>query len=295
MAGLIVMTGATSGFGAVAAEKLLADGHPSVVIGARDIVAASAKFGDGATILPLDLEQISSVRSFCDALPDAPVNVLAMNAGINARRLETTEDGFDRTFQANFLSHFLMFQLLQSRLAAGARVITTGSGTHDPEEKTPVPSPKHADVHRLAHPKTDPELDRMGARAAGRAYTASKLCCILMAMEIAARFPQKNAVSFDPGFLPQTNLSREYPSALAAIAKRIIPYTMPRDRTGTVESSAVAYAGLVNGDIVPETNGGYVAMRGGTPKTVKSSELSKTNGLPAKVWEESLALLEGQF
>jgi len=88
-------------------------------------------------VLPLDLESLGSVRQFSAALKGTRIGVLGLNAGITSRKITKTEDGFERTFQVNYLAHFLMFQLLKDQLSEDATIVTTGSGTHDPDEKAP--------------------------------------------------------------------------------------------------------------------------------------------------------------
>jgi len=288
----IVLTGATSGFGVAALEILVDQTNASIVVGARRPEEVQRRFGDRVSALPLDLESLSSVREFCDGLKDVDVHSLGLNAGITSRKVSTTQDGFGRVFQVNFLGHFLMFQRLQPRLVDDALIITTGSGTHDPDENVPLPAPKHADARRLAYRRTDPQRDRFGPRAASRAYTSSKLCCIVLAREIAKRHPTYRSLSFDPAFLPETNLSREFPSFAANIVKRIIPRTMPPDRTGTVKTTARAYAALFTGDQPLPKNGGYLAMRAGQAIEAPSSELSREEGVGPRLWQDSLQLLK---
>jgi len=292
MAETIVLTGATSGFGAEALADLAKRTDKSIIVGARAPERVTEKHGARVKALPLDLESLDSVRRFCADLQGVSIGALGLNAGITSRKLGTTQDGFERTFQVNYLAHFLMVQLLHQQLAHDAIVVTTGSGTHDPEEKAPPPAPRHARAEWLAFPERDRQRDRFGPRAAGRAHTASKLCCILMASEIARRYPSLTATSFDPGFLPETNLAREFPPFLAGIVKLIVPLTMAWDRTGKVATTAPAYASLVLGDLPLTQNGAYVAMRGGKPIEVAPSALARTRDIGADLWGETLALID---
>lgn len=287
----IVLTGATSGFGAAALKHIVASNKAPLIVGARSPNQVTDLYGERVTALPLDLQSLESVRAFCKQIEGISISVLGLNAGITSSKVSMTEDGYERAFQVNYLAHFLMFQLLRPQLVDQAMVVTTGSGTHDPEEKAPPPTPRHANAEWLAFPDRDPKRDRIGSRAAGRAYTSSKLCCILMAQEIARRFPSLRAASFDPGFLPETNLAREFPPLAAAIVKRIIPFTMPRDRTGKIATTAPAYARLLLGDIAPSKSGAYLAMRAGIPLEAEVSELAREPGLGEAIWDESLKLL----
>ncbi|MEO1035278.1 MAG: SDR family NAD(P)-dependent oxidoreductase [Pseudomonadota bacterium] len=291
MSATIVITGATSGFGRTALATIAEHHTGPVVVAARDVSSVPVSFGDHVRAVRLDLESLTSVRQFCDEVGDGPICALAMNAGITSNKMRMTEDGFDRTFQVNYLGHFLMFQLLESRLTNDAIVLTTGSGTHDPDEKAPPPAPRHASVPWLAFPDRDPYRDRLGPRAAARAYTASKLCCILLAREIANRYPNLRSVSFDPGFLPETNLSREFPKLVAALVKRIVPHTMPKDRTGTVATTAPVFARLVLGTEPVSRNGAYIAMRDGRGVHVEPSALALRPGVGETLWIDSMELL----
>ncbi|MEO0881861.1 MAG: SDR family NAD(P)-dependent oxidoreductase [Pseudomonadota bacterium] len=291
MSGAIVLTGATSGFGAAALKHIVAESDAPLIVGARSPEQVTGLYGKRVNALPLDLQSLESVRAFCKEIEGVSIGVLGLNAGITPSKINMTEDGYERTFQVNYLAHFLMFQLLQEQLSENALVVTTGSGTHDPEEKAPPPTPRHANAEWLAFPHRDPNRDRIGSRAAGRAYTASKLCCILMAQQIARRFPSLQALSFDPGFLPETNLAREFPPLAAAIIKRIIPFTMPRDRTGSIATTAPAYAQLLLSGVTPSKNGAYLAMRGGKPVDAEVSELARAPGLGETLWEDSLKVL----
>jgi len=157
----------------------------------------------------------------------------------------------------------LIFERLKTHFTEGALVVTTGSGTHDPEEKTPLPPPKHANVEWLAYLDADPKPDGFRPIRLARAYSTSKLLCIMMAMEIAERYPYLNAISFDPGYLPDTKLTREYPAFITALVKPLIPRLMRNDRSSSVAATAPVYARVLRGELSPDKNGGYIVMRSG--------------------------------
>ena len=215
----IVMTGATSGFGAAALKILTDTVDAPIIVGARRPEVISELYADRVMAVPLDLSSFASVRSFVGALPETlSIDALVMNAGLSLSRPSITEDGIEQTFQVNYLSHFMIYKALENKLLRNARVLTTGSGTHDPDENVPIPVPLYTDVELLADPSKQPKQDRVPIRAAGRAYSTSKLCCILMAQEIASRRPDGSAFSFDPGFLPDTR-SRARSAARSVCAR----------------------------------------------------------------------------
>ncbi|MEM9206197.1 MAG: SDR family NAD(P)-dependent oxidoreductase [Pseudomonadota bacterium] len=291
--GTIVMTGATAGIGLTAVHVLSANDRKRLIVGARSPQTAKTVLGDEVRVLSLDLASLESVSAFCERVREfSPIQSLVLNAGLNARSTRMTEDGFDLTFQANYLSHFAIVRDLWRDLTDDAHITITSSGTHDPAEKTPPPPPKHADARLLAFPRNDPGRDRLGGRAAARSYTASKLCCTMLSLELASRRPAGTTISFDPGLVPGTRLTREFPSFLVKLLLPIMSRTMPPDRTSTLPASAGALARLMVGSSSVGENGDYVAMRGGHPIVVPPSEMARNESLRGRLWDDSNALLD---
>jgi NAD(P)-dependent dehydrogenase (short-subunit alcohol dehydrogenase family) len=170
----IVMTGGTSGLGKVAAKRFIQTPNTRLLLGARR--------GEllGAETLPLDLMSLENVRSFASAvdrkLGPTQINALVLNAGVLFPNDDTrSADGFEAAFAVNHLAHYLLLRLLLPRLAQGATVILTTSGTHDPAEKNIIAPPLHADARFLARPERDPDRHRHSLIAGGRPYSSSKL------------------------------------------------------------------------------------------------------------------------
>ncbi|MEL6371587.1 MAG: hypothetical protein AAFY84_01110 [Pseudomonadota bacterium] len=67
--------------------------------------------------------------------------------------------------------------------------------------------------------------------------------------------------------------------------------SFPRDRTGTVETTSVAYADLLSGNIRPSENGGYLAMRAGTPIDTAPSSLARDKQAAQQLWDGSRELI----
>ena len=93
---IIVMTGATSGIGASAVKRLTAQPNTKMIVGARGDREIS-----GATVLPLDLSSLESVRGFAEAvkerLGNGKKNALLLNAGAQFRKQQYSVDGFEMT------------------------------------------------------------------------------------------------------------------------------------------------------------------------------------------------------
>ena len=205
MLSTIVMTGGTSGLGEVAARRFIQTPNTRLLLGARRGGLL------GAETFPLDLMRLESVRSFASTvdreLGPAQIDSLVLNAGLlfpNAGL--RSADGFEAAFAVNHLAHYLLLRLLLPRLAQGATVILTTSGTHDPAERTIIAPPLHADARYLAHPERDPNRDPHPLIAGGRTDSSSKLCNLLTARALAAQ-PDTTArrltiIAYDPGHTP---------------------------------------------------------------------------------------------
>lgn len=126
----VVITGATDGMGAAAARRLVRDGHRVVLVGRVEEKTRNLGRDLGADHLTADFARLNDVRRLADELLARypHINVLANNAGgILGRRAETV-DGFEQTFQVNFLASVLLTNLLLEALIAGqATVIQTSS------------------------------------------------------------------------------------------------------------------------------------------------------------------------
>ncbi|KAG7370306.1 short-chain dehydrogenase/reductase SDR [Nitzschia inconspicua] len=92
----------------------------------------------------MDTSSFASVRSFCEnfvtTFSDHPIDMLFFNAGTNFIKLKNPEDnpdcapktaadGIDYLFQVNYLSHHLMYRLLEPCLASNARIVHTSSAS----------------------------------------------------------------------------------------------------------------------------------------------------------------------
>jgi NAD(P)-dependent dehydrogenase (short-subunit alcohol dehydrogenase family) len=138
---VVVITGATSGIGQVAAGQLAGMGARIVQV-ARDRERGQAALarlnqiapGIAHTIYYADLSRLSEMKRVASEIAKAEprIDVLVNNAGAMFGTRELTEDGLERTFALNHMSYFVMTQGLRERLAASspARVVNTASDAH---------------------------------------------------------------------------------------------------------------------------------------------------------------------
>jgi NAD(P)-dependent dehydrogenase (short-subunit alcohol dehydrogenase family) len=192
---VVVMTGATSGIGAVAAENLAALGA-TILFTARDRTRAEAtlkrlaakgraphRFFEG------DLSRIAEMKRVGAEIAAATprIDVLVNNAGAMFASRRLTADGLEMTFALNHVSYFVLTLALLERLRASApsRIVSTASAAHQGAQLD------------FADLQTEKSYSAM------RAYGRSKLCNILFTRELARRLQGTGVTAncLHPGFV----------------------------------------------------------------------------------------------
>jgi NAD(P)-dependent dehydrogenase (short-subunit alcohol dehydrogenase family) len=141
--GIALVTGASSGIGQSAAERIASAGSAVIVTyrsnpaGAERTVAAIEERGGAAAALALDLDHRDALDGFdesvgrlmADRWPGRPLSCLVNNAGFGggAPFADTTEDLFDGFYRTLVKGPYFLTQRLAPRLADGASVVFTGS------------------------------------------------------------------------------------------------------------------------------------------------------------------------
>ncbi|MGH6796545.1 MAG: SDR family NAD(P)-dependent oxidoreductase, partial [Methylocella sp.] len=137
----VVITGATSGIGQIAAGKLAKMGARIVLV-ARDRSRGEGTLaqlrerapGLAHTVHFADLTRISEMNRVAAEIAEAEprIDVLVNNAGAMFATRKVTEDGLEYTFALNHMAYFVVTQGLRERLVASApaRVVSTASGAH---------------------------------------------------------------------------------------------------------------------------------------------------------------------
>ena len=127
-----------------------------------------------ALIHQLDLASLSAVNSFAETIAKdistkqlPPLLSIVCNAYYwnLTRPMERSQDGFEKTFQINHISHAaLVLRLLNSFSPSAGRIVLFSSDAHYPKknslEKYPPSIPENAEL--LAKPSVDDPIDNFG-------------------------------------------------------------------------------------------------------------------------------------
>lgn len=135
---IILITGATSGFGKVAAIELARMGA-TVIIGCSalekgQMALEEIKQKTGSSKLDLFVADLSSQKQIKSAVDKfrkkyTKLHVLINNAGVYLPKRHETNEGIEATFATNYLSHFLLTHLLLDLLkkSSPSRIINVSS------------------------------------------------------------------------------------------------------------------------------------------------------------------------
>lgn len=175
-----MVTGANSGIGKVVAKELSRMGGRVTLVCRNQVKGEIARneienaTGNKSVELMLaDLSSLESVRALAKNYRGAhtELNVLVNNAGLIIGKRTATVDGLETTFVVNYLSHFLLTNLLLDLLSnsAPSRVVNVTS-----------------DAHFRGHMSLE-DLQEVGNYGAMRAYCQSKLAQVLFTYELAER------------------------------------------------------------------------------------------------------------
>jgi NAD(P)-dependent dehydrogenase (short-subunit alcohol dehydrogenase family) len=193
----VVVTGASSGIGAISARSLSDAGATVVPVGRSPEATAAIGRELGVEALIADYADLSQVRTLAARILDRcpQIDVMLHNAGGFVTKKIETVDGHELMFQANHLAPFLLQSLLHERIVAtpNARIIVTSSSASNAG---------HVDID---------DLDWRNRRfSPSKVYGTSKLENILFAKELARRLDGTSvtATAVHPGAVA-TNFMRD--------------------------------------------------------------------------------------
>ncbi|MFY1632812.1 SDR family NAD(P)-dependent oxidoreductase [Solwaraspora sp. WMMB335] len=295
----VVITGATAGLGLHTAARLAARGW-HVVLGHRGESRGQAAARRIRRRLPraslellrIDLADLRSVADATESLRRSgqrpPLRAIVGNGGIQVvDGVRRSADGYELTFATNHLGHHLLVTGLLDELPDGGRIAIVSSGTHWREKSMGFPEPRWTSARELADARgADP------APTAGRVrYATSKLANLYFVYELARRLDGRPVTvnAYDPGLMPDTSLSRDYPALVQAgyrVAAPLVSVLLPGARTS--RASARHLAGLVDDARFDGTTGGYLEG----PKLARSSPESYDVARARQLWADSERLID---
>jgi NAD(P)-dependent dehydrogenase (short-subunit alcohol dehydrogenase family) len=268
----VVITGATSGVGQVAAEALARLGA-RVVFTARDagkgramldrLIRANPDAAHGW--VEADLSTIAAMKAAGKALARklARIDVLVNNAGAIFERRELTSDGLEKTFAVNHMAYFVVTETLRPRLAPDARIVSTASNAH-------------------AYGALDFDDLQSARRYSGMAaYARSKLCNILWTRELARRLANTEITAncLHPGAV-RTGFGENNRGVLKTLFGLARPFML------TPEQGADTLVHLASSPDVAGQTGGYWSRR----RLAQPSAAARDPAAALRLWEVSARL-----
>ena len=271
----VLITGANSGIGFEASVAIARLGAELVMV-ARDrrrgedaLAAVRARSASAAVSLLLcDMASLASVRRLAAEYRarHARLDVLVNNAGSVNDQRQTTEDGVERTFAANYLGSFLLTNLLLDLLKASApaRVINVSS---------------------IGHRQGTLDFDNLhfqhGGYSVMGAYGRSKLAQILFTRELAERLKGTGVTvtAVHPGAVG-TNIWSHAPWFVRPVFA-VLRHFMLSSSAGAEPVVRLA----TSADVEGQTGGYYERFR-----LVEPSTIARDTSVAKRLWIESAKL-----
>ena len=237
---IYVVTGATDGIGRLTAQKLGQDHHHVAVHGRTQskvdaVVAEVEQNGGSARGFVADLSSMKDVRRLGNEIAEAydRIDGLLNNAGTfsgdyTGKRV-VTEEGNEYSLAVNVLAPFLLTSLLLDRVRASGngRILVTSSMSAG-----------------AADALSDLQCEKWSEH---RAYSLSKLCCAMIAMELNARYgdpPSLCIHTMDPGTVNTKMLIAGWGRCGIPVAQATRSYHMLVDESYGRSSGECAGTGL---------------------------------------------------
>jgi NAD(P)-dependent dehydrogenase (short-subunit alcohol dehydrogenase family) len=268
---VVVITGATSGIGRIAAEKLAGEGARIVMVArdrgrAEETLARLRELGPGVLhrVHYADLSLVAEVRKVGAEIAAAEprIDVLVNNAGSMFGRRLLTAEGLERTFALNHMSYFVLTHCLRENLLAAApsRIVNTASNAH------------------MRATLDFADLQTRNGHMPTLAYSRSKLCNVLFTRELARRLAGTGVVAncLHPGFVATNFGQRD--AGLFGWGMRVAMLFAARPEPG-----ADTIVHLASSPEVADVSGRYFY----NSREIAPSPAAQDDEVAARLWQES--------
>jgi len=270
---VVIVTGATSGIGEVAARGLAAMGANIVIVSRSEaktsMLAEQIRLTGGqAQPFNADLSSMNEVRRVAREIHASydHIDVLLNNVGAFFTSHQYSVDGLEMTFALNHVSYFLLTQQLMDliRLGEQPRIVNVASAAH---------FGGHIDFNNL-------QLDK--GFNGWRAYNNSKLMNVLFTYELSRRLAGSGITAnvLHPGFVA-TNFGKSNGGIFKPIFGMIYAGAL------TSEEGAQTSIYLASSSEVDGISEKYFV----NSQPAKSSEESYSNTAAARLWDVSTELI----
>jgi NAD(P)-dependent dehydrogenase (short-subunit alcohol dehydrogenase family) len=297
----VIITGSNVGIGFATAKFLAAVPDWHVALACRNETKAKAairaikltRLDSNVSYLPLDLFSLASVRRFPTFLTSMnlpSLGGLILNAGginMKAKSLEFSEDGFERTFQLNFLGHFLLVNLLVNQMTEPGRIVFVSSDLHDPAatKMGKIMPPRYGPVDDLAYGTgTAAKLKPMARYATAKMYAMMAAYEFDRKLRRARRSTTVN--SWSPGVVPTTQAGRDMNPMMKKIMMSRWFVGFMGSHLSTEEEAAQALGRLVVDAKFSGVSGRYFDGFKEIPSSIESRDETKAGA----VWDQSVRL-----
>jgi len=268
-----LITGATDGVGRVTALELARRGF-HVVVAARNADKAeklrreldSTMSSGSLDSIITDLNSLTQVRRLAATFRERhqKLDLLINNAGVFLPRRTITEDGHEAMLQVNYLSHFLLTNLLLDELGASehARVINLSSSVYSAGKFAPD------------NFESEKKFSVLGT------YAATKLYMLMFTQQLAARLAgtQIAVNAVHPGIV-RTQMMLNAPGVFRFVSYLSLPFSISPER-GAATTVHVATSPALAG-----VSGQYFVGA----KPVKTKSALNTPENRELLWDLSLA------
>ena len=271
---IVVITGATSGIGRIAAEQLAVQGARIVIV-ARDRRRADGTVERLRQVAPqiahrayiadlLSLAETKQVGARI-AAEEPRIDVLINNAGNIFATRAMTVDGLERTLALNHIAYFVLTHQLRERFIASApaRIVNTASHAHH------------------GHYLDFDDLQMQKNHRALTAYGRSKLANILFTRELARRLVGTGVTAncLHPGFVA-TGLGQRDGAIFGAMVRLSMLFAANPERG----ARTIVYLAAAS-DVASMTGRYFIDCHEAVP-----SRTARDDAAARRLWDESVRL-----